>query len=134
MEKKAAVRLQWHDSMAQHGRLVASSTRTLHMLPLQQLSVCQDQGGVCVCVLGEGVNCGYNKYGGIGATYYCEITVSVSLSVLLTYSPFKVVTLRYILIYTCILHRNNLLFFSFWHILHNRTSWQLQLVLWHNED
>lgn len=35
---KAAVRLQWHDSMAQHGRLVISCTRTLHMLPTQQIT------------------------------------------------------------------------------------------------
>lgn len=28
---KAAVRLQWCDSMAQHGRLVVSCTRTLHL-------------------------------------------------------------------------------------------------------
>lgn len=27
---KAAVRLQWRDSMAQHGRLVVSCVRTLH--------------------------------------------------------------------------------------------------------
>lgn len=33
---KAAVRLQWRDSMAQHGRLVVSCTGTLHILPTQQ--------------------------------------------------------------------------------------------------
>lgn len=32
---KAAVRLQWRDSMAQHGRLVVSCTGTLHTLPTQ---------------------------------------------------------------------------------------------------
>lgn len=33
---KAAVRLQWRDSMAQHGRLVVSCTGTLHKLPTHQ--------------------------------------------------------------------------------------------------
>ena len=33
---KVAVRLQWRDSMAQHGRLVVSCTGTLHLLPTQQ--------------------------------------------------------------------------------------------------
>lgn len=37
---KAAVRLQWRDSMAQHGRLVISCTGTLHMLPTQQTTLC----------------------------------------------------------------------------------------------
>lgn len=33
---KAAVRLQWRDSMAQHGRLVVSCTGNLCVLPTQQ--------------------------------------------------------------------------------------------------
>lgn len=56
----------------------------------------------------------------------------VSLSVLLTH---YLKWLHYILIYTCILHRNNLQFyFPFWHICTIVLSWQLQLVLWHNAD
>lgn len=34
---KAAVRLQWHDSMAQHGRLVIFCTETLHIQHHQHL-------------------------------------------------------------------------------------------------
>lgn len=45
---KAAVRLQWRDSMAQHGRLVVSCTGTLHSITNTSnhiSSLCQDPGG-----------------------------------------------------------------------------------------
>ena len=96
---KAAVRLQWHDSMAQHGRLVFSCTRTLHMLPTQQTT-----SALCVRtqeVVGAQI---INMRTGpmISVGLQCMFSINYS------HSDYQIKWLNYTFIYTCILHRDNL--------------------------
>lgn len=69
---KAAVRLQWRDSMAQHGRLVVSCTGTLRILPTQENTSALVSGPRRWSVR----KCGYHQHED-RANYYCGITVHV---------------------------------------------------------
>lgn len=70
---KAAVRLQWRDSMAQHGRLVISCTGTLYILPTKKPPYHLFMSGPSTWSV---LICGYHQHED-RAHNYCGISVHV---------------------------------------------------------